>query len=81
MNSADKYVKTNGATSNWSEVHGQYYAEYEKDGATYMIWLEEERSIEEKLKLMKEYDIAGVATWKLGLERASIWDVILKYTN
>lgn len=81
MNSAEKYAKTNGVEPNWSEVHGQYYVEYEKDGATYKIWLEEERSIEEKLKLMKEHNLAGVAAWKLGFQRSSIWDVILKYTN
>lgn len=81
MNSAEKYASSNGVEPNWSEVHGQYYVEYEKDDAVYKIWLEEERSIEEKLKLMKQYNLAGVAAWKLGFQRSSIWDVILKYTN
>ena len=45
------------------------------------MWMEEERSIEEKLKLIKQYELAGVASWRLGYERASIWDIILRYVN
>ena len=45
------------------------------------MWMEEERSIEEKLKLMKQYELAGAASWKLGFERPGIWDIILKYVN
>ena len=41
----------------------------------------EETSIEDKMQLIKQYDLAGVASWRLGYERASIWDVILKYVN
>lgn len=81
MDSADKYVATNSAEVNWSEEHGQYYTEYEKEGDIYKIWLEEESSIEEKSKLIKEYNLAGIAAWKLGLERSTIWDVILRYVN
>jgi spore germination protein YaaH len=45
------------------------------------MWLEEEKSIEEKLKVIHQFDIAGIAEWKLGLEKQTIWDVILKYVN
>lgn len=70
-----------GVEKVWDEETCQYYFEYEKDGAVYKAWMEDERSIEEKLKLMKEYELAGVAAWKLGFERNSIWDTIIKYTN
>ena len=53
------------------------YAEYhDPDGALYQIWLENEASIELKAKLVPEYQLAGIAAWKLGFERSSIWDVI-----
>ena len=81
MSNAEKTVAANGATPEWSEEAGQYYAEYENGDNFYQIWLEEERSIEEKAKLIKEYDLAGIASWRLGYERDEIWDVILKYVN
>ena len=81
MSSADKTVSNNGATPEWSEEAGQYYAEFENAEGFYQIWLEEEASIEEKAKLIKEYNLAGIASWRLGYERDEIWDVILKYVN
>ena len=81
MKEAKRQVSLNGATAEWKEDVGQYYAEFKHDGSTYKIWLEEERSIEEKLKVMKDRGLAGVGSWKLGLEEDSIWDIILKYVN
>lgn len=81
MSNADSLLEDNGVKTKWDEETKQYYGQYESDGATYKMWLEEEKSIEEKMKVINEYDIAGVAEWKLGLEKESIWDVIIKYVN
>lgn len=77
MDTADEYMTGNNVTTNWSEETSQDYGEYQdSEGNTYKIWLENEASIAEKVKLVKEYNLAGVAAWKLGFERASIWEVI-----
>lgn len=81
MANSDKLITSNGLTPMWDETTAQYYANYEIDGIGYEIWLEEEASIEEKMKLIDEFDLAGVACWKLGLEKQSIWDTIIKYVN
>ena len=60
---------------------GQNYAEWEADGATYKVWLEDEDALEAKLKLMKKHDLAGVAAWRLGFEKSDVWELILKYVN
>ncbi len=60
---------------------GLNYAEWEADGATYKVWLEDETSLEDKLKFMKKYKLAGVASWRLGYEKSGIWELILKYVN
>ncbi len=66
----------------WKEILKEHYdVEFDYDGSTYQMWMEEENSIEEKMKLIKQYDLAGVSSWRLGYERSSIWDVILKYVN
>lgn len=74
-------VQVNGLEPVWDDSLGQYYVEYEKDGSTYKMWLEEDTSIDLKASLVKEYNLAGIASWKLGLEKPSTWDIILKYVN
>ncbi len=81
MQTIENRYTENGAQAVWSEVDGQYIAEYEKEGKTYKMWIENETSIEEKLKVMKQHKLAGVAYWKLGFERTSVWDTIIKYVN
>lgn len=45
------------------------------------MWIEDQNSIEEKLKVYQDNNLAGVAFWKLGLEKNSIWDTIAKYVD
>ena len=45
----------------WDDSLKQYYSTYTSGGATYKIWLEEERSIKAKFDLMHKYDLAGAA--------------------
>ena len=69
-------VNSNKAKKEWDKEKGQYYAEW-KDGKDRMrIWLEEEKSIETKLKLVEKDKVAGIAFWKLGLERKEAWNSV-----
>ena len=81
MNAAAKTLKNHNITPEWDEETAQYYGEFNTADGFYQVWLEEETSIEEKAKLMKEYSLAGIASWRLGYEKDEIWDVILKYVN
>ena len=81
MASAESVIEQYGAEPVWDEETGQYYIEYERDGAVYKMWQEEERSIEEKMKVIHDAQIAGVAAWRLGYETPEIWNVILRYVN
>lgn len=81
MSNASKTLANNNVTPEWLEELGQYYGEFTNSEGFYQIWLEEDRSIEEKAKLIKEYGLAGIASWRLGYEKNEIWDVILKYVN
>lgn len=81
MEEAEDTIKSAGAETTWDDKTKQNYAEWETDGGTYKIWLEDSKSIEEKLKLIKENNLAGVAEWRLGWEKSNIWDLILQYVN
>lgn len=80
MDHADEILSQYKVTAAWSEETSQDYAEFtDEEGNFCQIWLENEKSIEEKMKLVQQYDLGGVAEWKLGFERAAIWNVIEKY--
>ncbi|MCD7982136.1 MAG: glycosyl hydrolase family 18 protein [Clostridiales bacterium] len=79
MSEAEARVNANGADYEWLEDCGQYYAEYEYDGSTYKIWLEDQNSIEKKLEVMQSYGLAGASFWKLGFEKNTVWDTIAKF--
>ena len=79
MQTALDTLNSNKATAIWNDDAGQYVGSFENSSGTVKIWFEEEKSIEEKMKLVIEYNTAGTSAWKLGLERYSVWSVINKY--
>lgn len=57
-----------GATMGWSSALGNPYLTYStEDGQNIFLWYENERSIGEKLDLMRLFGVTGVSVWRLGL--------------
>lgn len=81
MRSANNLLADYGVEKQWLEDSGQNYAEFESEGITYKVWLEDSASAEARLKLMDEYELAGASFWKLGFETSDVWDTIIKYIN
>lgn len=81
MKYARSVLEDGGATIAWDDKTGMNYGEYTKDGVVYKMWLEDGKSLEEKIKAVSNEKVAGLAFWKLGLENSSTWDMIIKYTN
>ena len=76
MAKAKNWIEENNIELYWQEALGQYYGELKTDTATQEIWMEEERSIGLKMDLIKKYNLAGVACWKLGFEPKELWEII-----
>lgn len=55
---------------------GLHFAEFEADGVRYSVWLEDETSLENRLDLVNKYGLAGVASWRRGLEAEWVWALI-----
>lgn len=79
MDQASAYVEENGMEVYWDASVGQNVAEKEDNEALYRIWLEDEESITEKMKLIQKYDLAGVASWQLGYQRNTVWEIMAQY--
>lgn len=81
MGMAQEFVGNHGITVRWDETTCQNYGEIQEGDTFYQVWLEDADSIRVKLNIMENYDIAGVAAWRLGHETANVWDVIEEYMN
>ncbi|MBQ5675122.1 MAG: hypothetical protein IIV45_08615 [Lachnospiraceae bacterium] len=81
MKGAEEFLAQKGVSGQWDEETCQNYYTYTEEGVTYHMWLEDERSIETKLNVMKNYDIGGVSGWRLGFEKPGIWDKIASFVQ
>ena len=83
MDAIKKELQNNDVMAIWDEATGQNYAEYEKEEetGTYKVWLEDEKSISQRVGLVRQYDLAGVSGWKLGLEMPKTWSIIQEQIN
>ena len=81
LTSAKKWMNNNVAEPEWLDDCGQWYGEITKNGVIYKMWLEDEDSLEERLKLMQNHSLAGAAFWSSALDNNEAWDVIIKYIN
>lgn len=79
MAEARTRIDANGAQITWLDDCGQNYAQYESEGVTYKIWLEDAKSLDLKLKVMSDLNLAGAAFWKAGMETADVWETISSY--
>lgn len=81
MQKALNFVAENNVQTQWLEEECQNYGEIQIGDTLYQVWLEDYESVKVKLDVMKTYDLAGVAEWKLGLEKPEVWELITDYCN
>ena len=75
MKDVDNVIKGKGTTT-WNETTRQDYIEYKQGNNTCKIWIENLNSIKEKLNLVIEKDLAGVAFWAKDRESSDVWQLI-----
>lgn len=74
-------INSNNASLTYLEDKKQNYTEYYLGNTKYMIWVEDLKSIEEKLKLYKSYNLGGVAFWRKEYEPNNLWELVEKYVK
>lgn len=81
MQAAIDQLNSDGQVALWNDDCGQYVASYTVGSSTRQIWFEEEKSIKAKMQVIQQENTAGVACWKLGLEKSTVWSVISQYNK
>ena len=66
----------------WDEELKQYYVEYEEDGKTYKMWIEDTKSLTYKLNLVNTYNLAGASFWEKDREtNDEFWTFVKEQLN
>lgn len=83
MSAVQKFLSDRNIEAVWDEDTCQNYAEVQDGDSFYQVWIEDARSLEVKMNIMKSYNIGGVAAWKLGYEKGhpEVWDVLSGFAN
>ncbi len=74
MNKIEEQIPAD-AEKQWDDELKQYYIEYMRGNIKYQMWIEDAKSITEKLGLIKKYNLAGGAYWEKDRETEEIWTI------
>ena len=65
-----------GVEKTWDDELKQNYVEYMDGANKRQIWIEDIDSLKAKVSLVKENDLAGVASWKKDMESDDVWQML-----
>lgn len=57
----------------WDDKLKQYYVEYNDGNNLKKMWIEDVKSLKEKISLITNYKLGGVASWEKGMETDEVW--------
>ena len=80
MKNVDNVLPDN-VDKKWDDELKQNYVEYEENGKTKKMWIEDIESIKAKLSLISSNNLAGVAEWAKDRENPEVWEVIKEELN
>lgn len=66
-------VIPDGIEKQWDDQLKQNYVEYTENGNKKQIWIEDLDSLKAKISLIKENNLAGIASWQKGMESDEVW--------
>lgn len=79
MRYASEIALEQGTGAVWDEEAGLDYIEYKTGRSLYKMWVENQKSLDLKMKAVANGKAGGMAFWKLGMELPEVWDTVAKY--
>ena len=76
IKAAAAWIQEKNVSLEWLSDIGQNYGSIRDGDEKKEIWMEDEKSMKEKMKLLQENGIQGVAAWKLGQEPEGFWSIL-----
>lgn len=70
-----------GVEKTWDDELKQNYVEFMAGTNKKQIWIEDVNSLKEKVSLVKENNLAGVASWQKDMEIEDVWQMLKNELN
>lgn len=70
-----------GITKQWNDELKQNYVTFSSGNNTKQIWIEDIDSLKAKISLMKENNLAGIASWEANMAYDDIWTMFKNELN
>ena len=77
MKDIDKVIP-NDVERKWDDELKQNYVEYNDSSNKKQIWIEDLKSLQAKLSLVKDKKLAGVGAWQKDMESDGVWELFAK---
>ena len=74
MKDIDKTIPSD-VERKWDDKLKQYYVEYNDGNNLKKMWIEDIKSLKEKVSLITNYKLGGVASWEKGMETDEVWEL------
>lgn len=75
-NTVQKLLQNNHAQLKWDDEDKNHYAAYEHHWLKEYIFVEDAKSFQTKLNLVKKYHLRGISVFRLGIEDPGIWKIL-----
>lgn len=76
METIKQWITDNKVTPVMKEQTGQHYAEVTLNGEKQRVWIEDTTSIQARIQMARQLNLAGVAVWARTFGDESIWKVL-----
>jgi len=77
------FFEERGVNWVWDAEIGSYFGEVavteDNQAIIYRVWLEDARSIEQKMLIYTTHELAGIASWQRVLGSESVWNVLAQH--
>ena len=81
FDSLSSILEKPGVEEQWDEAQHSPWLQFREEPDTHTAWYDNRRSFEEKLALVREFGLRGVAAWRLGFEQPEFWSTVSEWAK